>query len=184
VNKLALSAAILVLALPAFAQSQQPADPGPESPAKPKSTRSRFFFGGGIGAAFGTVDYVEIAPLIGFRAAPRVDLGVQPFYRWTSDTHYSTTDYGTRLFTRVRVISSFFAEADYEFTSYEYPNVYGGTSRASYNSFLAGGGYTVPLGHNAGMYFSVLYDFSYNGNAAYNAYDSPVQLQFGFSVGF
>ena len=181
-KKLAVAAAVFALALPAFAQT-----PGP--PAKPgSSVRSKFFFGGGIGAAFGAVDYLEIAPLVGFRVAPRVDLGVQPFYRWTNDGRYGTsveyTDYGTRLFARVRIVSSFFAEADFQFTSYEYPNVYGGTTRASYSSFLAGGGYTIPLGRHAGMYFSALYDFSYDGNNPYSAYDSPVQFQVGFSVGF
>ena len=188
-KKLALAAAVLALALPAFAQAPEPAEPAPEAEAKPKSTISkRFFFGGGIGAAFGTVDYLEIAPLVGFRAAPRLDLGVQPFYRWTNDDRYSTnveyTDYGARLFARVRIVSSFFAEADYEFTSYEYATGFGGTTRATYNSFLAGGGYTIPLGRNAGMYFSALYDFSYDGNDPYSAYDSPVQFQVGFSVGF
>lgn len=134
------------------------------------------------------MDYLEIAPLVGFRAAPRVDLGVQPFYRWTNDDQYSTnveyTDYGARFFARVRIVSSFFAEADFQFTSYEYANAFGGTTRASDNSFLAGGGYTIPLGRTAGMYFSALYDFSYDDNDPYGAYDSPVQFQVGVSVGF
>jgi len=190
VKKFTLATAVLALALPALAQSPEPPEAAPEPEAKPKSTISkRFFFGGGIGAAFGAVDYLEIAPLVGFRAAPRLDLGLQPFYRWTNDGRYGTsveyTDYGARLFARVRIIKSFFAEADYEFTSYEYANYpYPGTTRASYNSFLAGGGYTIPLGGHAGMYFSALYDFNFNGNDPYSAYDSPVQFQVGVSVGF
>lgn len=150
--------------------------------------KDRFFVGGGVGAAFGDVDYVEVAPLLGFIVVPRVDVGVQPFYRWTNDGRYSpsveSTDYGTRIFTRVRIISSFFAEADYQYTSYEYVNVNGGATRASNNAFLAGAGYTVPFSRNAGMYFSALYDFSYDGNDPYSPYDSPVQFQFGVSVGF
>ena len=188
-KKLAVAAAVLALALPAFAQTPEPpTEPAPESPAKPKSSvRSKFFFGGGVGAAFGAVDYVEIAPLVGFRVAPRVDLGVQPFYRWTNASYYSTTDYGTRLFARVRIVSSFFAEADFQFTSYEYPYEYPngsiGTTRASNSAFLAGAGYTVPLGRSAGLYFSALYDFSYD-NGPNAAYDSPVQFQVGVAVGF
>jgi hypothetical protein len=84
-------------------------------------------------------------------------------------------------------VSSFFVEADYQFTSYEYPYQYPngdiGTTRATNNAFLAGGGYTVPLGRNAGLYFSALYDFTY-ASGPYAAYDSPVQFQVGVAVGF
>jgi hypothetical protein len=192
VKQLAFAALVLALVFPAMAQTPEPTDPAPTpapvQPDKPKaSIKEKFFFGGGVGAAFGAVDYVEIAPLVGFRVVPRVDLGVQPFYRWTDYGGYSTTDYGTRLFTRVRLVSSFFVEADYQFTSYEqgytYPNGAIGTTRATNNAFLAGGGYTVPLGRNAGLYFSALYDFTYD-NGPNAAYDSPVQFQVGVAVGF
>jgi hypothetical protein len=97
---------VLVLALPVFAQTPDPTPPpAPEKePAPPM--RDRWFFGGGVGAAFGSVDYLEIAPLVGVRVVPRLDLGLQPFFRWTNDGRYSpsveTSDYGTRLFARVR----------------------------------------------------------------------------------
>jgi hypothetical protein len=189
VKTLAVAALVLAFALPASAQAPEPAEPPAEAPAHPKPpVRDRFFFGGGIGATFGTVDYVEVAPLIGVRVVPRFDVGFQPFYRWTNDSRYSpqvsTTDYGARLFGRVIIVKNFFAEVDYQYTNYEYANGFGGTTRAANNAFLAGGGYSVPIGHNAGMYFSALYDFSYDDNNVYYPYDSPVQLQFGFSVGF
>ncbi len=183
-KKLPLAAAVLALALPAFAQAPEPEVP----PAKPRSSmKNKFFVGGGVGLAFGTVDYLEIAPLLGFRVAPRVDLGLQPFYRWINDGRYSpsleTTDYGARLFARVRIVARFFAEADYQFTSYEYANGTGGSTRSTNNAFLAGVGYTMPFSNNAGMYFSVLYDFTYKGDQA-NFYNSPIQFQIGASVGF
>jgi len=193
VKKLALATAVLALALPAFGQAPEPAEPAPapapETETKPKSAmKDRFFFGGGIGAAFGSVDYVEIAPLFGLKVAPRVALGFQPFYSWTNDGRYSPsvayTNYGARIFSRFRIVSNFFLEADYQFTSFEYLNTYGGTTRATNNAFLAGAGYTMPMGRNVGLYFSALYDFSYNDNDPYGAYYSPVQLQFGVAVGF
>jgi hypothetical protein len=188
-RKLALASLVLALSLPAFAQTPEPATPPDEPTAKPKpSVRDRFFFGGGVGAAFGEVDYFEISPLVGFRVVPRLDLGLQPFYRWTNDGRYSpsieSTDYGTRLFARVRIVAGFFGEADYQYTNYEYVNVYGGTTRDTSNAFLAGAGYTVPLGRNVGLYVSALYDFTYDNNDPYNPYDSPVQFQVGVSVGF
>jgi hypothetical protein len=120
---------------------------------------------------------------------PRVDLGLQPFYRWTDDGRYSpsvsTTDYGASLFARVRVVAGFFVEADYQHTSYEYPNAVGSETRDTYDAFLAGAGYAVPLGGNVGLYVSALYDFSYDDNSGvYQPYDSPVRMQVGVSVGF
>ena len=92
VKKVALAALVLAVTLPVWAQAPEPSEPPPESPAKPKATiGSRFFFGGGIGIAFGSVDYLEIAPLVGFKVAPRLDLGLQPFYRWTNDGRYGTS---------------------------------------------------------------------------------------------
>ena len=193
-KKAASAALVLAFAFPAFAQTPDPTAPAPPPPPPPESATpepsvaSRFFFGGGVGASFGTIDYVEVAPLVGFQVVPRFDLGLQPFYRWTDDGRYSpsvaTTDYGTNIFARVRIFRGFFAEADYQYTNYEYPNSVGGTTRDTYNAFLAGGGYTVPLGRNVGMYFSALYDFTYDGNDPYRPYDSPVRFQIGASVGF
>lgn len=192
-KKLLIAAAALTFALPLFAQTDPPSpDPVPQPTPVPEKQKSpvlkRFFFGGGVGASFGDVDYIEVAPLVGFKVLPRFDLGLQPFYRWIDDGRYSpsvtTSDYGATLFARVRVIAGFFVEGDYQGTSYEYPNAGGGTTRDTYNAFLAGGGYAFPLGGHVGFYASALYDFSYDGNDINRPYDSPVRLQVGVSVGF
>jgi hypothetical protein len=192
----------ILIALPLFAQTPEtpapepaptpapaPATPPPPPPAKQKSpVLHRFFFGGGVGAAFGEIDYIEVAPMVGFKVLPRFDVGLQPFYRWADDSRYSpsvsTTDYGATLFARVRVVAGFFVEADYQYTNYEYPHAGGGTTRASYDSFLAGAGYAFPMGSHVAFYTSALYDFSYDSNDVNRAYDSPVRLQVGVSVGF
>ena len=193
-KKLSIAALALTFALPLYAQTSDPPSPETPPPATPPPAKQkspvlkRFFFGGGVGASFGDVDYIEVAPLVGFKVLPRFDLGVQPFYRWIDDGRYSpsvtTSDYGVTLFARVRVWSGLFVEGDYQFTSYEYPNVGGGTTRDTYNTFLAGGGYAFPVGGNVGFYVSALYDFSYDGNDVNRPYDSPVRVQVGVSVGF
>jgi hypothetical protein len=192
-----LALLLALSAVPALAQSPQPSPP-PQQPVPqqppppqeqpPRQQQPRWFFGGGVGAGFGSVDYVTISPLIGMRAAPRLLLGLQPFYRWTRDSLYSptvtTNDYGAALWVRVPIVKGLFAEADYQYTSYEYPTGFGGTTRGSYNAFLAGGGYSVPAGRNVSVYFSALYDFSYDGNDPHRLYDSPVVVSAGVSVGF
>jgi hypothetical protein len=192
---LALAVTVLTVALPALAQTPEPPPPTPTpapTPApepEPKSSvMQRLYFGGGVGLGFGTVDYVEVAPLVGFRVIPRLELGFQPFYQWTDDGRYSpsvsTTDYGARLFARVPIWRGLFAEGDYEYTNYEYPTAPGLTARDTYNAFLAGGGYYFGVGGKVGMYASALYDFSYDDNDPFRAYDSAVRYQIGVSVGF
>jgi hypothetical protein len=76
-----------------------------------------------------------------------------------------------------------FAEADYQYTNTEYPNGTG-TSRSTYNTILAGGGYGFPMGHHTSLYVSALYDFLYDANDRNVAYDGPWRVQVGVTVGF
>ena len=187
----------LVLSTASFAQVPEPAPPttpAPESapaPVKEKSSiKDKLFVGGGVGLSFGTVDYVSIAPLVGFRLAPRFDLAIQPFYSYTKDSRYSpefsASNYGADLLGRVRIVQNFFAEARIEWISYEYLDTFGQSSRQSDTYPMAGLGYTIGAGR-AGISFSALYNFGYDSNGLYGAYgpyDSPVIYQVGVSVGF
>jgi hypothetical protein len=120
---LALVLLLFVTVPPVLAQAPDPAAPPSEDAPKP-SFGQRVFVGGGVAAGFGTVDFVALSPLVGFHVVPRLDLGVQPFYRWTRDGRYSpsvsTTDYGGAVFARVHIIKGLFGEADYEYSNYEY----------------------------------------------------------------
>lgn len=178
----ALAALAVAATLPAVAQS-----PDAPPPQQPHSMKGRWFAGGSFGASFGTVDSIWVSPMIGLHVTKRVDVGLQLFYRWIDDGRYSpditTNDYGTTLFVRGRVIQNFFLEGDVQFTSYEYPTGTG-TTRANYNSFLAGAGYSVPLGHGASFYVSALYDFGYDANDPYLPYDNPWRVSIGAAVGF
>jgi hypothetical protein len=189
-----LAALIFTFALPAMAQTP-PVDPeAPPTAAPPAAVeekppfKKRIFIGGGVAAGFGTIEYVSLAPMVGFHVVPRLDLGIQPYYSWTHDGRYSpsvsTSDYGCSLFARVPIFRGLFAEADYQYTNYEYPDAFGGTTRSTHNGFLAGAGYSIPAGRNVGFYASALYDFAYDGNDPYRPYDSPVRFQVGVSVGF
>jgi hypothetical protein len=191
-KRLAVYLLVLVIALPALAQTPEPTPaPPPPPPPQPKQKSwfvSHLFVGGGVGASFGDVDYVEVAPMVGLHVIPRFDVGVQPFYQWTeySSPSIETTDYGARLFARVRIWGGLFAEADYEYTNYEYPNVPGtnSTTRGSYDAFLVGGGYFFGFGGRVGMYASALYDLSYDGDDPFRPYDSAIRYAVGVSVGF
>ena len=192
-NRRQLAAFVLAVALPAVAWAEDPQQPPvqeaavTEAPAKSHSTKGRWFAGGGVGASFGSVDSVMIAPMLGFHVVPRFDVGTQLYYRWTDDSRYSpsvsTTDYGVTLFARARVIAQFFLEADVQYENYEY-FVGNGTNRDNYTTFLAGAGYGFPMGRNASFYVSALYDFGYDANDQFRPYDDPWRVQVGASVGF
>jgi hypothetical protein len=198
-RRFAPAALALFLALPALAQVQPPPPPPSpppqpppqaqaEAPPAPAPAASKWFFGGGIGASFGDVDYIEIAPLIGYRLHPRVSTGLGVFWRDRSDDRYSpsvdTTDYGGSLFAQALVTRPIFVHAEYEYVDYEYPTVDGGTARDSTSSFFLGAGVYQPLGGRAGLYASALYNLSYDADDLSSPYDSPWVYRVGVSVGF
>ncbi len=175
----------LLAAGPRVARAQQ-APPEEREPAQ--SFGQRVYVGGSVAAGFGDIDYVTLAPLVGFKVVPHLELGVQPYYRWVDDSRYSpsvsTNDYGLGVFARMPIVRGFFAETDYQYTNYQYVDAFGLKVRSTHNAFLAGGGYTIPAGEHVGIYTSALYEFTYDGNDPYRVYDSPLRVQVGVAVGF
>ena len=146
------------------------------------SSRGDIFYGGGISASFGTVDYVELSPMVGVHLDERTSVGMTLLYRYRNDDRIgSSNDWGGSLFARYRLTSAFYLEGDYEYLDHEYRS---GTSseRRRYQSLLAGGGMVTPLGANTAMYMSVLYNFSYEEGDS--PYGDPWIVRFGLSVGF
>jgi hypothetical protein len=177
---------LLALLLLPYASTLAQTQPPPPS-APPPSVREKFFFGGGVGLSFGEVDYVEIAPLVGYRFHSRADGGVQLFYRWRNDGRYdpdlSTSDYGADVFVRYFVVPTVFAQAQFETVNYEFvlPNLQ--TDRDTFNSYLLGGGFSQPIGKGAGLYVSALYNFSYDDSDVNSPYSDPWVIQAGVTVG-
>ena len=177
---------LMLLISPAvFAQTSPPPS---TPPPQPPSVKDKFFFGGGLGLSFGDVDYVEIAPLVGYRFHPKMDGGVQPFYRWVNDSRYAedvtTDDYGVDLFVRYFVVPTIFVQGEYEFLNYEYVLPTFQTERSTTNSFLAGGGFSQPIGKGAGFFVSILYNFSYDSSDPTSPYGDAWQVQAGVTAGF
>jgi hypothetical protein len=187
---LAVSAALLAGA--ALAQEpgeQQPMPPAVDTQA-PRSSGSNLFYGGYVGLSFGTVQYIELSPLVGYRFSPDFGAGVGLLYRYRNDDRYedstSLTDYGGSIFARYYIGRGLFAQAEYDYTNYEYVPVSfdNGTKRDTYSSLLAGLGFNTAVGRGTGVYALVLYDFNYSSSDPYQPYDSPVQVRFGVSFGF
>ncbi len=182
-------ASLLTLPAVAHEQPQPPAQPArAASQPAPASWKDKLFFGGGIGASFGDVDYIEIAPMIGYRIDLRLSTGVGVFWRSRSDNRYSpsidTTDYGGNVFMEAIVAHPLFIRVEYEYVDFEFPLAGGGTLRDSSSSVLVGAGVFHPLGGDVGFYAAALYNVSYDGNELTGPYDGPWVYRAGVSAGF
>lgn len=177
-------------AAPAPQAPEPPPPPAPATPATPPGpgAASRLFYGGGLGLSFGTVDYVEIAPMIGVKVTPRTHLGVSLLYRYRSDDRFdpnmTTSDYGGSLFARWFAYHGLFVQGEYEYVNYEYWYDDGSTERQGDSNLLAGAGFAEALGGHASFYVSAMYNFSYDDNDPFEPYASPWVVRLGVGIGF
>lgn len=175
-----------------FCITQASAQWGDQPMADKPSFTDRFFTGGGLGGGFSsTVDWFSISPIVGYKLSQRVAPGISFMYRYSNYKYpaynISTSDYGISPFVRVNVYGPFFLHVEYEHLNYEYPtpttsNPYESV-RKSYSSFLAGGGMFQPIGKHAGLYATMLYNFSYQ-TTGYSPYTSPIIFRVGITAGF
>lgn len=151
--------------------------------------KDRIVTGGGLGLGFGSVqDFISVSPMIGYRLTARLLGGTGVTYRYTN---YKLTkpsiklhDYGVSPFLRFTVYRNIFIQTEYEYLNYEYPVFpYVENTRRTFDSFLAGGGFIQPLGERMAFYLMALYNFSYQEQAQYSPYDSPIVVRAGINIG-
>jgi hypothetical protein len=167
-------------------------DPGPPPKRSRKAPLTRrMYVGGWLGAAFGSdVDFVEVAPELGFRVSPKFQLGGSLVYRYRNDKRFdpdlSTTDLGGALFGRYFVYAPLYLQAGVEQLSWEavgqLPDGGLTTVDADHTAVLVGPGFALPLGQRAATYMSILYDLNYDSNGP-NPYERPWLFRIGIGVG-
>jgi hypothetical protein len=146
--------------------------------------------------SFGTVTYIEVAPLAGYHITDRLSVGLGPHYIYQSRkavyglAPFQTHIYGFKGFVRfavlthaeeylpVNIFSDLFIHAEYEGLSLE-KRIFdpaGGTGRFLYQGFLVGGGLSQRLGMNNSISLMVLWDLNESSKSPFS---NPV-----FRVGF
>jgi hypothetical protein len=172
----------LLLAAPASAQERQPPVPQP----KP----SRWFAGGGVGAAFGTVSYIEFTPVVGFQVVPRFQLGGRLIFRYRKDKRFepdlSTTDYGGALFGRYFAYGPIYLHGEVERLNWEYIGQSGDDFRAvqAVNTALyAGLGFELASTRRSALYMTFLYDFNFDSSKP-NPNSDPFVIRMGAGLRF
>lgn len=191
-----VAVALFLALVPAMGQEVPVPPQPPPAPPKLADTAStahpppaeRWYLGGGIGFGFGTVEYVDLSPIVGYRISRQVTAGAGLTYRYLRDGRYdpeiTTSDWGGSVFGEFHVVPQLFFHAEYEYLNYEVPLVLGGTSRSNASSFLVGVGAGQAVGGRVATYAAVLYNVTYDDTDPNRPYDSPWVFRVGVGVGF
>lgn len=150
-----------------------------ESELPPK----RVFWGANLGLLIGTYTNIGIGPYVGYGITPTTDIGGGPFFQYAAYRRNGYASYGARAFVRQRVISNFFAQAEYEFLNTEDPEAIAlepETDRIDVNSLFLGAGYYGSIGQRTRMHMALLFNVLDND---FKPYRDPV-IRIGFSRNF
>jgi hypothetical protein len=142
----------------------------------------RLFTGGNLGAQFGTVTFIDVSPLIGYKFTDKIAAGIGATYQYYhyKDRYYDieTNVYGGRIFGRYLFTDYLFGHAEYEYLNLEAFDFK--RRRVDVESILVGGGYIQKIGEHAAIVAMILYNFT---ESAYTPYSNPI-IRVGFNVGF
>lgn len=161
---------------------------GKDNSLKGAPLKDRIVTGGGVGLGFGSVqDYFSVSPMIGYLLTAKLLAGTGISYRYTNykivKPSIKLNDYGVSPFLRFTVYRNIFLQTEYEYLNYEFPLTVAETTRRSFDSFLAGGGFIQPMGRRSAFYLMALYNFSYQQTSQYSPYDSPWVIRAGINLG-
>lgn len=143
---------------------------------------TRLFVGGNLGLSFGTLTYINVSPLIGYRFSELFAAGVQVNTQYESAKYYDGSNrvirkdrytmLGAGIFARVYPIPQLFVHIQPEENFLMGKRMfYDGTPDAKYHthvtSMLAGLGYAAPMGATSEFTIMVLYDILQGPDSPY-----------------
>jgi hypothetical protein len=139
------------------------------------------FTGGNLGLQFGTVTFIDVSPLIGYRFTNKISAGVgvtYQYYHYRDKLYdFETNVYGGKVFGRYNFTDYLFGHVEYEYLNleaYDYQR-----RRVDVGSLLAGGGYIQRIGQNSGIVAMILYNFT---ESVYTPYQNPI-IRVGVIIG-
>ena len=141
----------------------------------------KFFVGGNLGFQFGTVTFVDVSPLVGYKFSDKISAGIGATYQYYhyKDKYYDfqTNVYGGRVFGRYFFTDYVFGHAEFEYLNLEAFDFQ--RKRVDVTSVLAGGGYIQRFGNHSGIYAMILYNFT---ESVYTPYTNPI-IRVGVNIG-
>lgn len=182
---------MMIVLATGFAQAQQrdSSVTGPDG-RKPydKSMRTnewknRLYWGGTVGAWFGTQTFVDFSPLIAVKINPKLSIGVGAIYNYYSTKYagmtYRTSMYGSRLYARYFVYNNIFVQAGWDHINRDNPYSYL-EQRVWVDNLLIGGGIRYPITENFSCVATGLWNLN---QSPLSPYSNPI-IQIGFIGGF
>lgn len=142
----------------------------------------KVFVGGNMGLQFGTVTFIDVSPLVGYRINDQLSVGVGATYQYYhyKDKVYDleTNVYGGRIFGRYFFTDYLFAHGEYEYLNLEAFDFFP-RRRVDVGSLLGGVGYFQRFGRNSGLVAMILYNFT---ESVYTPYSNPI-IRVGINIG-
>ena len=153
----------------------------------------RLYTGGDLGFSFGTITFVNINPLVGYRIDKKWSAGISAKYIYYRERRpnfeFSNYMYGGSVFTRYLIGNSFLAHAEFETINAEVRELLSTTwTRKWVPIGLLGAGYRQGLG-NSYLQVLVLYDAindrysPYRNEYLFGPTKTPLILRAGFIIG-
>lgn len=166
--------ALTFIGYTAFAQDLESYDSNPK-----KDWKDKFYFGGNVGAQFGTFTFVNLAPLVGYKITDRFSIGTQIQYQYFRDNSIATFEshvFGYSGFARYFFTENLFAHTEYQVLNGRFD--YSG-KRVNIPNLFIGGGYMYPISDNVSFGIVALYEVL---RRTYSPYRNPT-INVGVNIG-
>jgi hypothetical protein len=146
--------------------------------------RERFYWGGNLGAWFGSTTFIDISPLLGVKITEKASVGLGFIYNYYSYNYlgakYSTNMYGSRVYGRYFILENIFLQAGWDKINRDNPYAYSLDTRVWVDNLLVGGGLRLPIGNNFYGMATGLWNLN---QGPLSPYANPI-IQVGFVGGF
>lgn len=171
---------ILLIVLSSFLSYSQEVEKNTEN-----EVFDRVFFGGNFGLQFGKNTFIDVSPIVGFKATSKLLTGVRFIYNYYSNSYdglkFSTNIYGGKIFGSYYIYQDAFLHSELELISlesqwFDIGNQYPNQKRFWVESILVGGGYRFMLGEHSAVNAMILYNLNESINSPYR---NPI-LRLGF----
>ena len=151
---------------------QKQAAPVKQEKKKSQTMSHRIFFGGSIGASFGSYTSVSLYPMIGYKLTPKLSVGVKFLYEYASYNYYDYgkqhyNNYGGSLFARLHFIPQAYLHAEYRYMSYEFSRLNNEHYRQGVPFLFLGAGFAQPISAHSFFYAQILFDVLNDTNSPY-----------------
>lgn len=146
--------------------------------------KDKIFFGGNLGASFGSITFIDVSPLVGYKINDKFSVAIGSIYNYYSYSYagyrYQLSMYGGRCFARYFLTENIFAQAGWDKINRDNPYSNYPGARVWVDNLLIGGGVKYPISDR--LYCTAIGLWNLNQNDL-SPYRNPI-FQVGFIGGF